>query len=213
MKKVIFMLTSVFVLFLASATFLQAEETLRGKAIQPAGVKGFKPFPIYTDKTSPDNHYVPSGWMGDYGDLKLNDGYSQNPHSGTTSVQWVYNAQRKNGAGWSGVFWQNPANNWGAKKGGYDLTGAKKLVFWARGAKGGEQLNEVGVGGISGGEFEDSDKIATGPITLTKEWQKFEIDLAGANLSYISGGFFWATGADDVPEGGITFYLDDIRFE
>ena len=33
----------------------------------------FKSFPIYTDANSPDNHYVPSGWMGDYGDIRIDD--------------------------------------------------------------------------------------------------------------------------------------------
>jgi len=26
----------------------------------------------------------------------------------------------------------NPPDNWGGRKGGYDLNGAKKLVFWAK---------------------------------------------------------------------------------
>ena len=42
--------------------------------------------------------------------------------------------------GWGGVVWQNPANNWGDKPGGWNLTGAKKLSFWARGDKGGEKV-------------------------------------------------------------------------
>ncbi len=32
-----------------------------------------KEFVVYTDKNARDNHYIPSGWMGDYGDIKLND--------------------------------------------------------------------------------------------------------------------------------------------
>ena len=184
-----------------------------GKSINPDGSKsGFKPFPIYTDKNSPDNHYIPSGWMGDYGDMRLTDRWSQNPHTGTTCIQWKYVPKGSQGANWAGCFWQNPANNWGAKKGGYNLTGAKKLTFFARGEKGGEKLTEVGVGGIEG-EFADSDKVSVGPIELTKDWKQYEVDLKGADMSYISGGFFWSASGDDVPEEGITFYLDDIRFE
>ncbi len=171
-----------------------------------------KPFPVYSDTKSPDNHYSPSGWMGDYGDLKVNDQYGVNPHSGTTCIQWKYSAKGANGAGWAGVYWQNPANNWGAKKGGFDLTGATKLVFWARGEKGGEIIAEVGVGGITG-KYADTDKVSTGPIKLTTEWKQYEIDISKADLSYISGGFFWTAKAEDEPAGGITFYLDDIRFE
>jgi hypothetical protein len=39
-----------------------------------------------------------------------------------------------------GVVWQSPAGDWGEKPGGWNLTGAKRLVFKARGAKGGETL-------------------------------------------------------------------------
>ena len=172
----------------------------------------FKPFPVYSDAKSPDNHFSPSGWMGDYGDLKINDLCGDNPHSGSTCIQWKYSAKGSQGAGWAGCYWQNPANNWGAKKGGFDLTGAKKLVFWARGEKGGEIIAEVGVGGITG-KYADTDKVSSGPIALTKEWKKYEVDISKADLSYISGGFFWVAKAEDEPEGGVTFYLDDIRYE
>jgi hypothetical protein len=176
------------------------------------GSGAFKAFPVYTDAKSADNHYSPSGWMGDYGDLKVKDVWSENPHSGTTCIQWKYSAKGANGAGWTGVYWQNPSNNWGSKKGGYDLTGAKKLTFWARGEKGGEIIAEVGVGGITG-KYADTDKVSEGPIVLTKEWKKYEINVSAADLTYVSGGFFWVAKAEDMPEGGMTFYLDDIRFE
>ncbi len=172
----------------------------------------FKMFPIYTDAKSGDNHYIPSGWMGDYGDLRVNDLWKENPHGGATCIQWKYNAKGAQNAGWSGVYWQNPANNWGTKKGGYELTGAKKLIFWARGEKGGEIIAEAGVGGITG-KYADTDKVSEGPIQLTKEWKKYEINVSEADLTYISGGFFWVAKGEDMPEGGMTFYLDDIRFE
>ena len=57
-----------------------------------------------------------------------------NPHSGKTCLKVDYTASDN----WGGVVWQNPANNWGDKAGGWNLTGAKKLTFWARGDKGGE---------------------------------------------------------------------------
>jgi len=39
----------------------------------------------------------------------------------------TYNVKMAQGAGWSGIYWQHPANNWGDKKGGYSLVGAKSL--------------------------------------------------------------------------------------
>ncbi len=171
----------------------------------------FKSFGVYLDSNANGNHFVPSGWMGDYGDLKYNDKFTTNPHSGSTCIQITYSGKATQGARWAGIYWQNPPNNWGTRPGGYDLTGAKKLTFWARGDKGGERIEEFKTGGITG-EYADSDVAGIGPVVLTTEWQQFTIDLEGKDLSSISGGFCWATNLDAAPEG-CTFYLDDIRYE
>ena len=183
----------------------------RGAKTQSDPTGPFKPFSIYTDSSAPDNHFAPSGWMGDYGDIQLDDKCLTNPHSGTTSIKIVYTGQASQGARWSGVYWQNPPNNWGTRPGGYDLTGAKKLTFWAKGDKGGERIEEFKVGGITG-EYADSDVAGIGPVVLTTEWQEFTIDLEGKDLSSVSGGFCWATNLDVNPQG-CTFYLDDVRYE
>jgi len=109
------------------------------------------------------------------------------------------------------MYWQNPANNWGDREGGYDLTGATKLTFWVRGENGGERIEEFKIGGITG-LYPDSDIAGIGPVMLTQEWKQYEIDLRGKDLSYISGGFAWSTNLD-VNLNGVTFYLDDVRYE
>jgi len=172
-------------------------------------------FIVYIDKTSPDNHFVPSGWMGDYGDIKMNDQAMDSPHSGSTCIQFDYSGKKTQNNGWAGVYWQNPANNWGSKKGGFDLTGMTKLTFWARGAKGGEILQKVVVGGVGmepKAAYPDSAKIEMGPVELTDSWKQDTINLAGKDLSSISGGFGWVTTSDLNPNGA-TFYIDDIKFE
>ncbi|MDD5246310.1 MAG: hypothetical protein PHS09_02825 [Candidatus Omnitrophica bacterium] len=172
-------------------------------------------FIVYIDKTSPDNHFVPSGWMGDYGDIKMNDQAMDSPHSGSTCIQFDYSGKKTQNNGWAGVYWQNPANNWGSKKGGFDLTGMTKLTFWARGAKGGEILQKVVVGGVGmepKAAYPDSAKIEMGPVELTDSWKQYTINLAGKDLSSISGGFGWVTTSDLNPNGA-TFYIDDIKFE
>ena len=166
---------------------------------------------VYKTKSDPLNRYIPSGWMGDYGELKLDDANRDKPTHGNTSIRWTYDAKSRQGAGWTGVFWQHPANNWGNKPGGYDLSGYKRLTFWARGAKGGEVINEFKVGGITG-EFSDTDAAAVGPVTLTAEWKKYTIDLSGKDLSKIIGGFCWAASRDSNPDGFV-IYFDDIKFE
>ena len=168
-------------------------------------------FNVYTDKGAKDNRFYPSGWMGDYGDIKLDVACNEKPYYGTTCIKISYSAEQKQGAGWAGMYWQNPPNNWGTEPGGFDLTGATKLVFWARGEKGGEKIAEFKIGGITG-EFADSDTASIENITLTREWRKYEIDLKGRNLSHISGGFCWAANSQDNPEG-FMMYLDDIYYE
>ncbi len=175
-------------------------------AVDPADV-----FYVYTEKGSNKNHYIPSGWMGDYGDLRINDANTENPAEGKTSIKWIYSGAAKQGANWAGAFWQHPANNWGEKMGGYDLSKYTRVTFWARGGKGGEKISEFKVGGITG-EHGDSDAANIGPITLTKEWKKYTLDLADKNLSNIIGGFCWAASRDDNPEG-FELHLDEIRYE
>ena len=51
-----------------------------------------------------------------------------------------------------------------------------------------------------------------GPVVLSNEWKKYEIDLKGLDLSYISGGFCFIIKRTENPDGCV-FYLDDIRYE
>jgi len=201
MKK---LLVAMLVLVLLAPAITRAEEKA---ASSP------KEFVVYLDRNAKDNHYIPSGWIGDYGDIKMNDQTADSPHAGTTSIQFVYSAKKSQGQGWAGVYWQNPANNWGSKKGGFDLTGMTKLTFWARGAKGGELLQKVMVGMSNKDKtYPDTASVEMGPVELTNTWQQYTVNLAGKDLSYINGGFGWSTTADLNPEGA-TFYIDDIKFE
>jgi hypothetical protein len=212
MKKIMFLLliTAIAITGCAKKKEVVIEE-LEEKPAARVTSAGFKAFNVYTDKRSPNNHFIPSGWMGDYGDIKFNDMWMENSHSGTTCVRIEYTPRRSQGAGWIGIYWQNPANNWGSKKAGFDLTGAKKLTFWAKGEKGAEVIAEFKMGGISG-EFSDSAAAGIGPAMLTQEWKKYEIDLSGQDLSHVIGGFCFSASGDDNPEGFV-FYLDDIVYE
>jgi len=167
-------------------------------------------FVVYKDKNHKDNHYIPSGWMGDYGDVQMDDQSAENPHSGKHSLKFTYTAKQTQNQGWAGIYWQNPPNNWGSKKGGFNLTGMTKLVFWARGEKGGEIIQKFVVGGIKGA-YPDSCAVEMGPVTLTNEWKEYSINLAGKDLSYINGGFAWTTSAELNPDGCV-FYIDDIFY-
>lgn len=172
------------------------------------------PFYVYADSASLDNHYIASGWMPATAskDIELNTGWQNYPFSGDTCIRVSY--KNNSGTRWAGMFWQNPANNWGTvPNAGYDLQGASKLTFWARGDKGGELITEFKMGGLASGEYFDSDSASLSQTQLTKEWKKYEIDLRGRDLSYVIGGFCWSTSIDINDPEGIVFYLDDIKYE
>jgi hypothetical protein len=175
--------------------------------------KPFSKFIVYQDKTS-RNHYTPSGYMPTGECIKMNEGWQQDCHEGKTCIKAIYDvACSAKSRQWAGVYWLNPPDNWGERKGGYNLTGAKKLVFWAKGEKGGEQIAEFKVGGIGNSrEYPDSDTATIGPVILSNEWKEYSIDLRDKDLSYISGGFAWAANVNN-NSTSCTFFLDDIHFE
>ena len=188
--------------------------TVRIAASKPKGagsenVKGT--FYVYSDKGARVNHFAPSGWMGDYGDIQINDADTSDPADGKTDFKLVYTAKATQGANWAGLYWQQPPNNWGDRPGGYDLSNMKRLTFWAKGKEGGEKIAEFKMGGITG-EHGDSDSQSIGPVVLTKEWKRYTIDLADKNLSHVVGGFCVSWSRDDNPNG-FTLYLDEVRYE
>lgn len=172
----------------------------------------WKGLPVYIDGGYFRNHFIPSGWMGDHGDIKINQNSRENVYSKNSCIKIEYTAEAKQGNKWAGIYWQNPENNWGMKKdGGLDISSATKLTFYARGEEGGEIIREFKMGGISGA-YPDSDTASIGPIVLTEKWEQYTIDLQDSDLSYIIGGFSWVVSAMDNPDG-MVFYLDDVIYE
>ncbi len=188
----------------------EAEEEAKGFSSLERGE--WKGFVVYIDHGYFKNHFIPSGWMGDHGDIKFNPNWKEDVHSRNSCIKIEYTAEATQGNSWAGIYWQNPENNWGMRKdGGFNLSPATKLTFWARGENGGEVIREFKMGGISGA-YPDTDSASIGPVVLTKEWKEYIIDLTGMDLSYITGGFCWVASAMDNPDG-MVFYLDDIIYE
>ena len=167
------------------------------------------PFYIFNNSVLPPvKNFCPSGYMPDGQGISMMGAYRDTLKEGFPGLKITFKADTY--AGWGGVFWQNPPNNWGNLDGGYNLTKAKKVTFWARGDKGGETV-EFKIGGITG-SYPDSDLISSGKISLTPAWKQYSIDLTRANLRYISGGFCFSVERNYNPNGCI-FYLDDILYE
>ena len=172
----------------------------------------FKPFFVYKDLGDEENHFYATGWMGQHDDIDMKDDCIRNAKTMDTCIKIVYTPNmRPGGAGWAGIYWQNPRNNWGSQDGAYDLTGSKYLTFWAKGEKGGEVISKFQVGGISG-DFPDSDSGAIYKVKLSPEWKKYSIEIEDKDLTYISGGFCIIVTLRENPKG-LTMFLDDICYE
>ena len=178
---------------------------------QPTAPTPWPSLSTFTPINVPGTFY-PSGWMGDWGDITLDDASTHSPLSGPTCIKITYSATRSQGKGWAGIYWQYPDSNWGENPEGRNLSGATRLTFWARGNKGGEKA-EFKAGGITG-KYPDSIQplVSADVIDLSIEWQHYTIDLTGKDLSHIIGGFCWVTNKNQNPYGS-TIFLDDIRYE
>ena len=163
------------------------------------------PLTLYAEATDPAN-YIPAGFMGDHASIRLDPACTEQPHEGKTCLRCEFAAA----TGWGGVVWQSPPGDWGDRGGGYDLTGAKELTFWARGDKGGEVVNFLFGTIAKPKKFFDTGKGALEKTTLTREWQRFAIPVAGLDLTRIKTGFIWTLASTGQP---IVFYLDNIRWE
>lgn len=219
MKRTLALLSVVIIAFVGCTKKSQENKMLASEAASGTSVAkaketpgSFQPFLIYADKGSPNNHFIPSGFMPDGKCLTFADTWREGCHAGSSCIKIVFDVPcSRQGQKWAGIYWQNPANNWGNRKGGFDLTGATKLTFWAKGEHGGERIEEFKMGGVTG-DYPDTDSAGIGPVILTNEWKEYSIDLRGKDLSFISGGFSWSTNVD-VNQDTCTFYLDDLKYE
>lgn len=184
----------------------------------------------------PPMPFSPYGWMSDItnltGLIKVDLDCTDSPNQDTdtnapdekescirTTITW-------GDATWASVaFISGPDSPpwWGENDRGrhYDLTGLpkKKLVFYARGDRGGETI-KVQFGLLGDKPCGDSlhQPVSSDEITLTHDWVRHEIDLstvAPSELAHICNGFGVNIERNNQPDGGsaTVFYLDDIYFE
>jgi hypothetical protein len=174
------------------------------------------PFSVYVDDGDPRNHFIPSGFFGDIGDLTLSQTDRSAPHGGTTAIRIDY---RPSGSQrFAGIFWQCPENNFGTVQGaGFNLSRARQVQFWARSSVPAQA--EFKVGGIGTAAprapFPESlDSTTTIPVVvaLGTDWRQFTIDLTGRDLTRVIGGFMFVTNTAQNPSG-LTLYLDDIVWQ
>jgi hypothetical protein len=168
---------------------------------------------------SVSDHFSPTGYMGDgttvgVVDMKAAECPDRAPGAVGDCYRIVYTPPSPPMNQWAGVYWQYPANNWGAYPGHHVDPGATRARVWARGEHGGEPLT-FKVGGIddSTQPHHDSIQVAAPPVMLTTEWQQIDVDFAGATYTgEVLGGFAWIV---NLPAGAtqpVVFYLDGITW-
>lgn len=171
------------------------------------------PFPI-------DAQYYPSGWMGDIvqtgGTGTLNVTTEAATIEGKSLVATRIDYKQGRNKGWAGIYWQHPENNWGDEA-GFSLTGAKKISFYAKGARGGEIVEFISGGVVTKGKpFQDRFRKSLGKIPLTTTWTKYVIDLSDLSeqeLSNVIGAFAWVAAGGYDKEGRLVTYLADMKVE
>ena len=161
------------------------------------------PFAVYGDGV-PETYYA-SGYMGTTSAIKVDLANRDTAHTGETSMACSISDH----GGWGGVLWQNPANDWGEKAGGFDLSGATMLEFWARGKDGGEKVSFQCGGVAMDKPTGDTFKGELKELVLKNEWVRYRIPLDGQDLTRVKTPFGWVVGGQGRP---VAFYVDDIRF-
>ncbi|WP_425399696.1 glycoside hydrolase family 2 TIM barrel-domain containing protein [Aeoliella sp.] len=163
------------------------------------------PLVVYAEGTTSEP-YTPSGFMGNTQALEFDLDSTVEPHAGDTCLRVKYNAPDQ----WGGVVWQSPANDWkGQRPGGFDLSEAAALEFWARGETGAERVTFLVGLNTTDGVYRDTGKTQLADVQLTTEWKRYRIPLSGVDLGRIKNGFGFSLAGQG---RAVTFYLDDVRY-
>lgn len=161
-------------------------------------------------------YFSASGWMGDgeksAARIQFDSDFAGKRRPGDSDGRCVKITYQPGDVGWAGVLWQYPDKNWGDQP-GKKIIGASRITFWAAGEKGAEVV-QFKAGGTADATrpYSDSFEAATAFTALTSGWRRYTIDLGDMNLSNVISGFGWIAKQSANPEG-LTFYLDDIKYE
>lgn len=185
---------------------------------------------VYHDFGDTENHFTQKALMAGKDTTlvhNMDENWTENPCAGRSCIRCEQILREGDWGGWlflNGWLPEDsniPQLNNGSMPGqGLNLTGAKRLSFWARGEEGGEKVEFLTCGfGYTGPnsvnvDYPDScSKQSLGVVTLTDSWEEYVIDLNGLDLSSIALGFGYALAGKAYDIGPRNFYLDEIRFE
>ena len=151
-----------------------------------------------------DEHFAASGYMGDAEvPGNLIDTPCQDDEVNDTAHCHRFTVAPGT-EGWSGLWWQSPADNWGEVAGLGLLieSGAQKVKFKAWSATGGEVIDFF-VGYSSDG-FTASKPL----VTLTTEPTVYEVDINCYTYQHVAGGFGWSVDTAELQEAANIFVAE-----
>jgi hypothetical protein len=179
---------------------------------------------IYVDGDSAGNAWVSRGllWSGQ-SDLTLDEYCEDSPHSGVHCAR-VRFTPGSVGA-WKGYAFLNgtltadqriPTPDFGTSPtAGIDVTGARKITFWARSKSPTPATVEFfafGIGHPSAPYRDSAPKISLPPITLTSDWKEYTISIpTNLSLTRVIGPFGFVASQTRNPTA-VEFDIDDISF-
>jgi hypothetical protein len=172
-------------------------------------------FYIYEDDATTVK-FSPTAWMPDGNGISQATNETDSPQAGEHCIRLHCALSSKP---WVGVYfllegtWE-PTESFNL----FDELNAKqgdpiKCRFWARSENG--AVVQFKVGGVTMSEIRDSLRfpVSSPSIELTPDWELYEIDLSGMDVSSLVGGFVWT--CDRQHNGGdddVSFDLDTIYF-
>jgi len=186
-----------------------------------------------------DDHFVPSGCMGDCSTSVAIDEDCPGGRAAADAQgrchHFTYTAGA-GGLGWAGVLWQTVEQNWGAEPGREVAPGATAVHFYAK-SSGAAQPLTILIGGVNAADggtactsdddcasracdrgacsepHHDTLRLSQALPIQSGAWQPVAIPLTG--MSYapeVMSGFGW-TAVIAPGQQTIEFWLDDLRWE
>jgi hypothetical protein len=159
--------------------------------------------------------FLASGWMGTAEDPNGGLEYRTCKDGRYHCDQWSY-TPRQTGPQFAAVAYQHLKDgqtfNFGQQP-GMDLSkrGFTRLVFFAKGAAGGERI-VFHSGGHARAPYPATYEASLGLVTLSKQWVRFSISLDGCNLSNTTAALVFVLTPRQCPNGCV-FYLRDVAFD
>ncbi|MEM1083326.1 MAG: hypothetical protein AAGI48_04340 [Verrucomicrobiota bacterium] len=150
--------------------------------------------------------WQPSGVMPEENFITLDPNCQIKPFAGKSCLKIRYTS----GGDWSGIQWQSPEGDWeNNSPGGFDLSGATRLRFHARGEKGGEKI-KVSMGGSLTGKYPNTASADLGELVLESDWKEYTLPLDGKDLRRIKNPLTLVMAGSGFP---FTIYLDEVVYE